>query len=381
MSDTRIWPVQNSPLLRAPQRLAPRCQLHDLIHRLIANLVSITDETGEFLQHLDDGRVLETKGWSGWEWTHGIGLYGMWQYYDQTGDKGVFASIDAWFATHLPEGTTKNVNTMSPILTLACQYEQTRNHTIVPHLEAWGSWAMQRMTRTARGGMQHVTLVEENPGQLWDDTLMMTALPLAKIGRILDRPEYVDEAAFQFLTHTAYLQDRSTGLWFHGWTFPDSHNFAEARWARGNSWITMAIPDFIDIAGLAPSDPIQRFLTEVLCAQVEALGETQDESGLWHTLLDDPESYLEASASAGIAYGILKGIRLGLVPSTFASVAERAVGAVIGLISPDGELQQVSFGTAMGTDLDFYRHIPLTAMPYGQAMAILALTEYLRTYY
>ncbi len=50
-------------------------------------------------------------------------------------------------------------------------------------------------------------------------------------------------------------------------------------------------------------------------------------------------------------------------------------------ISPEGELLQTSFGTGMGGNLDFYREIPLTSMPYGQAMAILCLTEYLRKYF
>ncbi|MDU3304295.1 MAG: hypothetical protein E7E83_23165, partial [Enterobacter ludwigii] len=35
----------------------------------------------------------------------------------------------------------------------------------------------------------------------------------------------------------------------------------------------------------------------------------------------------------------------------------------------------------MGSDLAFYRQIPLTSMHYGQAMAILCLTEYLRKYF
>lgn len=49
-------------------------------------------------------------------------------------------------------------------------------------------------------------------------------------------------------------------------------------------------------------------------------------------------------------------------------------------ISEDGELQQASFGTEMGSNLDYYRQIPLTPMPYGQAMAILCLSEYLHVY-
>jgi unsaturated rhamnogalacturonyl hydrolase len=143
----------------------------------------------------------------------------------------------------------------------------------------------------------------------------------------------------------------------------------------------MVIPDFLDLVDLPSDDPVRRYLLEVLAAQVEALAELQHESGLWHTLLDDPTSYPEASATAGIAYGILKAVRKGYLDGRNAATAERAVRAVIAHISEDGELQQVSFGTGMGSDLDFYREIPLTSMPYGQAMAILCLAEYCRTYY
>lgn len=111
------------------------------------------------------------------------------------------------------------------------------------------------------------------------------------------------------------------------------------------------------------------------------LAKCQDESGLWHTLLDDPHSYLEASATAGFAYGILKAVRKRYVGRHYAQVAEKAIRGIVKHISPEGELLQTSFGTGMGHDLDFYRHIPLTSMPYGQAMAMLCLTEYLRNYF
>lgn len=376
-----VWPVRHSPLLRAPERFISREGLQELVRRLTDNLVGITDETGQFLLRLDDGRVVDTKGWAGWEWTHGIGLYGMWQYYDQTGEAAMRDIIDSWFAARLAEGTTKNVNTMAPFLTLAYRYEEAGDRTLLPWLDSWAEWAMRAMPRTPHGGMQHITLAEENHHQLWDDTLMMTVLPLTKIGLLLDRPHYVREATFQFLTHVAYLMDRETGLWFHGWTFEGNHNFAKARWARGNSWLTMVIPDFLELVDLPESDPVRRFLIEVLDSQVAALAALQDDSGLWHTLLDDPSSYVEASATAGFAYGILKAVRKGYLGAQYSPVAEQAVRAVIANISDDGELQQVSFGTGMGSDLDFYRDIPRTSMPYGQAMAILCLAEYLRTYF
>lgn len=376
-----VWRVKGNPLLEAPQRWITRDDLNGLIRRLADNLVAIEDPTGEFLLHLDDGRVIDTKGWDGWEWTHGIGLYGLWEYYAQTGEQAIRHLIEAWFDRHLAQGTTKNVNTMAVFLTAACLYEDGGDRRLAPWLEAWADWVMRIMPRTQHGGLQHITLAEENREQLWDDTLMMTVIPLTKIGLVLGRRDYVDEAIFQFLTHVTYLLDRDSGLWFHGWTFEGGHNFARARWARGNSWVTMVIPEFLALAGDAVPRSVRRYLTEILIAQVCALVRYQDASGMWHTLIDDPNSYLETSATAGFAYGILKAIRTGLLGEEYFATADKAVRAVTAHIDVTGELCQVSFGTGMGQNLQFYRDIPLTSMPYGQAMAILCLQEYLRIYY
>ncbi|ELY3543563.1 glycoside hydrolase family 88 protein [Cronobacter turicensis] len=376
-----VWPVKHSPLLRQPERFIARDELKAMIHKITDNLINIKDETGQFLLRLDDGRVIDTKGWAGWEWTHGVGLYGIYQYYRQTGDDRMRAVIDDWFAARFAEGaTTKNVNTMAPFLTLAYRYEETRDAALLPWLETWAEWAMYEMPRTDHGGMQHITLAEENHQQMWDDTLMMTVLPLAKIGKLLGCQAYVDEAVYQFLLHVENLMDRETGLWFHGWNYEGCHNFANARWARGNSWVTIVIPDFLELMDWPERHPVRRYLTQVLERQAAALAACQDESGLWHTLLDDPDSYLEASATAGFACGLLKAVRKRYIGKAYAAVAEKAIKGVVANVSPQGELLQVSFGTGMGSDLDFYRQIPLTSMPYGQAMAILCLTEYLRTY-
>ena len=250
-------------------------------------------------------------------------------------------------------------------------------------------WAMYDLPRTQFGGMQHITYAEVNHNELWDDTLMMTVLPLAKIGKLLGRPEYVEEAKRQFLIHIQFLFDTSTGLWFHGWKFEEKepgilgHNFACARWARGNSWVTIVIPEFIELLDLAPNDPLRVQLVNVLEAQCLALRRLQAPNGCWRTLLDVPEeegSYLEASATAGFAYGILKGVRKRYVGKEYEEMAIRAIKVVLEKISPEGEVLDVSFGTGMGHTLQHYKDIPLTSMPYGQAMAIMALGEFLRTF-
>ena len=147
------------------------------------------------------------------------------------------------------------------------------------------------------------------------------------------------------------------------------HNFARARWARGNSWAIAGLLDYLDIA--QPTGGVRPFLEGCIRRHAEALLVHQDASGGWHTLLDDPGSYLEASGSAGIAYGFLRGARLGLLGEEYRRAGLRALAWVVGNIDTQGTLQNVSYGTRMGHDLQFYRDIPCQPTAYGQALALL----------
>ncbi|PPQ77331.1 hypothetical protein CVT25_010913 [Psilocybe cyanescens] len=359
-----------------------KAQVLDRISVLIKCLVNIEDTTGEFLLTLADGRVIDTKGWNDWEWTHGIGLYGLWHFYEVTGSQETLQICLDWFRDRFAVGTSKNVNTMSPLLTAAHMHSAGLANYIV-HLDSWAEWVMYEMPRTEEGGLQHITYLEENRQQLWDDTLMMSALPLTKIGLVLGRKEYLEEAKRQFLLHIQYLRDIETGLWFHGWTFAGRHHFGRVRWARGNCWVTVAIPDFIQLLNLARDDGLCLFLVSTLRTQIDALVACQDQtSGLWHTILDDQTSYLEASATAGFAYGILKALRMRLIPreERYVMASKKAIDGVIDNISEAGELMNVSFGTPVFDNAESYKKVPLTSMPYGQSLALLALTEYLRTF-
>lgn len=140
----------------------------------------------------------------------------------------------------------------------------------------------------------------------------------------------------------------------------------------------------LELLSLPPTDPFHQHLVQILSAQISALLPLQESSGLWRTLLDQSTSsgsYVESSATAGFAYGILKALRMRLiVGDEYREAAIKAVKAVMGKVSPEGELTDTSFGTAMGHDLKHYLDIERTSMPYGQAMAIMALGEFLRVF-
>ncbi len=317
----------------------------------------------------------ELKKYQFWEWTQGVGLYGFWRCYEYTKDEKYLDILKSYYDRQLEIGLPgKNVNTVTPLLALSFLAEKTGNAKYLAVCNEWAEWILTSFPRTEEGGFQHITSDCINEGELWDDTLFMTVLFLANMGRISNRKAYTVEAMYQVLVHAKYLADRKTGLWYHGWTFKDKNNFAGAFWGRGNCWITAAIPEFLSIVDCEGAD--RRYLVELLAKQVKALVENQDESGMWHTLVDDASSYVEASATCGFAYGILRACNMGLIDNKYRVYAEKALLPILDCIDDDGVVQKVSYGTPMGRETkDFYKQIPIKSMPYGQALAMLFLME------
>lgn len=329
---------------------------------------------GEFHEPNLDGSAGDYISFDAWEWPQGVGLYGLVQLWLWHRDPGLRTLIEDWYQRQISAGLPAlNINTTAPMLALSMLWDQTRDPRWQGVLDDWATRLLRDAPRTAEGGLQHDVSDRVNPGELWDDTLFMAGLFLARYGQASGRGELVDAAIQQFLVHTRYLSDPATGLWFHGWTFQGRHNFARARWARGNAWVTACILDLFELADLPPS--VRSYLGGVLSTQVEALLPLQTTSGTWRTLLDDPTSYEEISATAGFAYGLLKASRQGLGDARWAAAGWRAVAAVLANIDAEGTVQNVSYGTRMGHDLQFYRDIPIQPTGYGQALAILCLVE------
>jgi unsaturated rhamnogalacturonyl hydrolase len=340
---------------------------------LVAGMIGLRHD-GRFDEPNLDGTPGDYVSFDGWEWPQGVGLYGLVRLWEQTGDEQLLKTIEAWYDRRIGAGLpAMNVNTTAPLLALSELWRRRRQPRFEPVLREWAERVVSTMPRTPEGGFQHNVSDRVNDDELWDDTLFMVALFLASWGQASGERRFVDEAERQFLVHARYLADPASGLWFHGWTFDGRNNFARALWGRGNAWITVGILDLLELAEVAPS--VRAYLLGVLEAQIGALLRLQAPSGAWRTLLDDPSSYEEISATAGFGYGLMKAARLGLGPAGCRAAGLRALEAVLANIDGDGTVANVSYGTRMGRDLQFYRDIPIHPTGYGQALAILCLTE------
>lgn len=368
-------------------------ELLTLIHHLEQNLEArrklkktteafsdiLYEEDETFLKNMEHNNLAgdDIRRYQFWEWTQGVGLYGLWKMFCYEGKEEYLDILRKYYDRQLEIGfPALNVNTVTPYLTLSFLAEYTKEAKYMEPCVKAAHDIMESFPRTQEGGFQHMTSDTLNEQELWDDTLYMTVLFLANMSRILGDAAMKEEAEHQFLLHVKYLSDEKTGLWYHGWTFKERSNFAGAFWGRGNCWVTMAIPEFLSLVEC--SEDTKKVLVQALHKQIESLVKYQSPSGMWHTLIDDETSYVEASATCGFAFGILKAVKEGLVEPSFKEAALKAVEPILDCIAEDGVVHQVSYGTPMGRkDKDFYKNIELKPMPYGQALAMLFLAEYL----
>ncbi len=314
-----------------------------------------------------------------WEWPTGVALYGIYKTYQQSGDTAILDYLTGWYDDMLSreQKPHRNVNTVAPVLALTCLYDETKNPAYLPVIESWAQWVLEEMPRTEYDGLQHCTVWNKHYQQLWCDTLFMVGLFLAKAGVVLNKPEWIDEAEYQFLLHARYLQDPITGLFYHGWTFDRRHNYANAKWARGNAWFTAAAIELKDITGR--DNAAMRMILSAWKDQVLGLWKYQRVNGLYTTLIDVEETYCETSATAAIAYGVMKGVRMGvLTEDKYVEMGRLAAQAVLNQIDETGAVQGVSGGTGMGYTLQHYKDIIVTPTAYGQGLTFLMITELMK---
>ncbi len=214
--------------------------------------------------------------------------------------------------------------------------------------------------RTSDGGITP----QFGPPQLWIDLLHFACPTFSEAALLTDDASYFDAATEQFRIFNEHLLDEPTGLHYHVW-YEESGKPTEELWARGMAWLTVAAVEML--ARLPEAHPDRQYIVDVLKRQLDAIYGLQDASGLWHTVIDRPDSYLETSTAAIFGMPVLRGIRLGVLDRTHLGGAVQGWRALQDKVSHDGFVFDVSTGTPPG-DFDNYQGIALGVETYGTGL-------------
>ena len=211
------------------------------------------------------------------------------------------------------------------------------------------------LTKQLRLGDGTLARPQPRNATLWADDLYMSVPFLARMGKLTGDKKYFDDAIKQVENFNHYLYDSSEGLFFHCW-YGDVKMNGVAHWGRCDGWIAMAQTELLN--NLPAGHPKKQELINLLLRQIVGFSRYQDISGLWHQVLDKPDSYLESSVTAMFTYAVAKAVNEGWINKTYLTIAEDGWKGLSTKITPAGDVQDVCIGTNIGDNIAFYYNRP-----------------------
>ncbi len=231
----------------------------------------------------------------------------------------------------------------------------------------------------ARGVMEYEMSTDKNDYWWWADGLYMVMPVMVRLGNITGNAQY-GEKLFEYWNYAKNLMyDKETHLFYRDgkYIYPKHKTAAGKKdfWARGDGWVLAALARCMDElpADYAHMDEFRQTYLKMAAA----VAACQQPEGYWTRSMLDPDQAPgpETSGTAFFTYGLLWGIRKGLLPKKeYLPVALRAWQYLTETaLQPDGSLgyvQPIGERAIPGQTVD-----QKSTAPFGVGAFLLAAKE------
>lgn len=193
--------------------------------------------------------------------------------------------------------------------------------------------ALEHQPRTQEGSYWHKAIY---PNQVWLDGIYMAQVFSALYERHFGQGDYTD-VLNQLRTVRQHMFDESKRLYYHGydvsrtafWADKDT-GLSQSFWLRAMGWFAIALAD---LAEIIPQGPEQAEAAALMKEMLEGVLPYADrQTGMYWQVVDQPGrpgNYLETSGSSMLAYAMLKGARLGILPKAYAAQGQKTFSGIV----------------------------------------------------
>jgi unsaturated rhamnogalacturonyl hydrolase len=180
-------------------------------------------------------------------------------------------------------------------------------------------WLAHDAPRAADGTLFHLL----DGREMWADTVYMVAPFLALAGR-------ADLALVQIEGHRRRLC--RDGLYAAIWSEETGSLRRRDHWGGGNGWVVAGIARMLRLAPSLPRDEPAGHVREVL----DACLAFRRADGLFHDVLDDPDTFVETNGAQMFAYAALVGAADGWLPPSYAETGRDLLAAATRQVDESG---------------------------------------------
>jgi unsaturated rhamnogalacturonyl hydrolase len=176
------------------------------------------------------------------------------------------------------------------------------------------------------------------------DAVFMGCPILAKAGKLTGDSRYFEMS----LSHLRLMQKlclRPDGLYRHS-------PLTDAAWGRGNAFPALGLA--LALSDIPQDHPAFREMLHSYQEHCAKLARQQDADGMWHEVINRPDSYAEYSATAMIATALLRGVSKGWLGDSYRPRIKMAWSAISARTGSEGSLVNVCESTGKQKSLEDY---------------------------
>ncbi|MEQ9296938.1 MAG: glycoside hydrolase family 88 protein [Cyclobacteriaceae bacterium] len=308
--------------------------------------------------------------YSEWHYANGGTMLGILNLYSVTDDDKYFEFVNR-FADHVKDNMDKDRWQFENIPALrAAQYRLFRLTMLddsggpaIPFVELRRTYDVDKYNSILEDVLEHVTKrqdrLEDNTlcrsepeaNTIWGDDLFMSTPFLLRMALATGNDALFDDVAHQIIQFNKYLMNPETGLYFHGY-YADRGEPAPFQWGRANGWVTWAMSEALMLMPKKHKD--YKKILKIYRNHLASLVKYQEESGIWHQILNDPSTYEETSCTAMYTLSMARGINNGWLDADYRENVLAGWNAVTNKIDEDGTVNRICRGTGIGTSVAFY---------------------------
>ena len=301
---------------------------------------------------------------AGFNFESSIAVTGLLAAAECTGRREYFARADAWLANNVDVAATPmDVGDAAAGLAFLGAYEEEGNNAYLDTARAIANYLVETHPQID-GGFAY------EDDRLRAETPFFTAPFLVAAGVRTGDDRYVDAAITQITLHAERLRDPNTGLMHHAWDRGDD-TLHGVLWGRGNGWMAGAAAQVL--VRLPEAHDGRGAVETALRDHLDAAITVQSAEGGWHTVLDDPTSYLETSASILLTMAATVATDHGI--GDYAGAVAAGQAYVESQVAADGHLQNVSTPTNVSDEpMDYTEKSTEFPAAYAQGLYVMLLT-------
>ena len=304
--------------------------MYEIIDRYIDKLID-GSAPGKPLWNIE---VIRQGKEVGWNYIDGCMMTSLLELYQQTGNEKYFKFVKEYIDYFVTEdGTILKYNRDKHTLDDICEsrvlfdlYKLTGEEKYKKAIE-YTYEHIKVQPRTYEGSFWHKEIY---PNQVWLDGLFMANVFYMRYETEFDGCKQYQDIKKQFEIVRKHMYDPKKHLYYHGYDASKQAFWANKEtglsqnfWLRANGWFIIALVDILGYMNEAIYEDYD-FYKKLFKEAVDGLLEYQDkESKMFYQVVDKAGkegNYLETSGSSMIAYAILKGVRLHVLPDKYEKI-------------------------------------------------------------